>query len=184
MNKFHIPKALPGLVTTAGAALLALVSAPAVAGEAQNTFQVTATVVASCEVGVTSDLAFGDYNPLKPVDGSNGQASTQVNVTCTNGTDFVVALNYGSHGGSASARFMSAGGGNKLAYNLYTHPSYTSVWKDKTVCNDPNGSSASCAYGTGDGSAADTFTVYGRIKATDTPVPGAYSDTVTVTVTF
>ena len=42
---------------------------------------------------------------------------------------------------------------------------------------------AASANGTGNGS-AQTLTVYGQIAAQTTPAPGAYADTVNVTVTF
>src|SRR5262245_48014700 len=56
-----------------------------------DTMTVTATVIPSCDV-TANDLAFGNYNPVaaSPLD-----AATTVDVTCTNGTNYVVSLNAG-----------------------------------------------------------------------------------------
>jgi spore coat protein U-like protein len=72
-------------------------------------------------------------------------------------------------------------GANTLQYNLYTTAAFT------TVFGDGSGASQTEA-GTGAGVAtAVSFTVFGQLPDNATNqavVPGAYTDTITVTVTY
>ena len=89
-----------------------------------------------------------------------------------------VALNAGTHAGGPAnftARAM-ASGSNSLGYQLYLDSGRSSVWGDGT------GSSATSS-GTGTGS-TQTIPIYGRIPSLSGIVPGTYTDTVTVTVTY
>ncbi|MDY0743006.1 spore coat U domain-containing protein [Paucibacter sp. R3-3] len=156
------------------AALLASGAAQAVT--ASNTFQVTATVISSCTVSGTA-LNFGNtIDPLAaavPLD-----ATSTLSVTCSNTTPYTVALNAGSNAGGASnfsARAMKAGS-RSLAYQLYLDTGRSSVWGDGTA------SSATVA-GTGTGS-VQTLSIYGRLPSLANVAPGAYTDTVTVTITY
>lgn len=145
-----------------------------------GTFNVTATVVASCSLGTVSNLAFGNFDPTAAIGAGNGQASTTIGVTCTNGTAYTVALDYGANGGSSANRVMSDGT-NTLNYNLYTDSSYKNVWYDGNTdaCTATN-----CDSGTGTGS-SQSYTVYGEIASGQNPVPSAgYTDTITITVTY
>ena len=157
-------------------ALSSLSAATANAGSANGTFQVNATVVSSCTVS-GSTLSFGSaIDPLAasvPVD-----ASSTLTVQCTNTTPYAVALNAGTHAGGPAnftARAM-ASGSNSLGYQLYLDSGRSSVWGDGT------GSSATSS-GTGTGS-TQTIPIYGRIPSLSGIVPGTYTDTVTVTVTY
>jgi spore coat protein U-like protein len=60
-------------------------------------------------------------------------------------------------------------------YSLYSDSARNNVW-GTTI-----GSNTVAATGNG---AAQSYTVFGRIPAQTTPAPGAYTDTVTVTVTY
>ena len=158
---------------------------------ATTTFNVTATVPSFCKVTAT-DLAFGAYTP-----GSGPIAnSSAVTVECTNGTPFTVALNAGSStGASFTNRNMTGTGAADSAgdtaptsawlnYQLYTTSTVGSggtVWGDGS-----NGTSMVSGTGSGMGTAI-TEQVYGQIPdstANLAAVPGAYSDTVTATVTY
>jgi len=145
--------------------ILALAAGPAVAATATTTFTVSATVVAACSVSATS-LAFGSYTGAGNVD----QTST-ISVTCSNGTDYSVALNDGANA-SGSTRQMTAGGSNYLTYQMYSDAARTTVWN-----------AAAPVTGTGNG-AAQSLTVYGRIPSGQSVAAGSYSDTVQVTVTY
>ena len=151
----------------AGFAVLAAVSASA----QTDTFQVTANVNAACTVAA-NDLAFGVYDPFSatPTDGS-----ATMDVLCTNTTPYDVGLDAGVGTGATVASRKMASGANLLNYTLYQDSGRTTVWGE-TVGTDTES-------GTGTGT-AQTLTVYGRIFALQNAVPGAYSDTVTVTVTF
>jgi spore coat protein U-like protein len=146
------------------------------AGTATTTFAVTATLQATCSTTATA-LAFPGYTPGG---GAIAQTST-VSVKCTKNSPYTVALNGGSTtGGSVAQRLMNFGG-NTLQYNLYTTVSHATVW------GDASGTSVTQA-GTGAGLAtANVLTVYGQVPdstANQLAVPGTYSDTITVTVSY
>ena len=155
-------------VITAGAAHAATATA---------TFAVTATVQTTCSATATA-LAFPTYTP-------GGGAVTQtsaVNVKCTQGTPYAVALNGGATTGGTVAQRLMASGTNTLQYQLYTTTGLAQVWGDGT-------GTSKTQSGTGAGlGTTNTLTVYGQIPdsaANQAAVPSTtYADTVTVTVTY
>jgi len=158
------------------AAMVCAVSLPAWAGSASTTFQVNATVVSACTVS-GSLLNFGNsIDPLStsvPLD-----ASSSLTVQCTNTTPYSVALNAGLNAGGA-ANFTSRtmkNGSYSMGYQLYTDVARSTVWGDGTA-------SSSTVAGTGSGG-NQTLTIYGRIPALTGAVPGTYTDTVTVTISY
>lgn len=143
---------------------------------ATNTFQVTATVQATCSTSAGT-LAFGNYTPgAGPVTGT-----TTLSVRCTKNTPYTVFLNAGTTAGGTLAQRLMASGTNTLQYNLYTTAAATTVFGDTT------GGTGQGA-GTGAGVAtANTLTVFGVLPdsaANQAAVPGAYTDTVTITVNY
>ena len=160
----------------AGAALLA--AGQASANTATTTFAVTATVLKACSVNATA-IAFGNYTPGG---GAINVNTSAVNVNCTKNTTYTVALNGGSTTGGTVAQRLMGNGANTLQYNIYTAAT------DTTVFGDGSGTSATGA-GTGAGmsAAATAFTMYANLPDNPTnqnAAPGAYTDTVTVTVTY
>ncbi|MFG6429200.1 spore coat U domain-containing protein [Roseateles sp. LYH14W] len=158
------------------ALLIALLPAFVQAATTGNTFQVTATVTSACTVSGTT-LNFGaSIDPLAtatPLD-----ATSTLSVVCTNTTPYTVALNAGTNAGGASnfgARTMKSGS-NTLGYQLYLDAGRSSVWGDGTA-------SSSTSPGTGTGS-TQTLTIYGRLPSLANVIPGSYTDTVTVTVSY
>jgi len=137
-----------------------------------DTFDVTATVIAACQISAT-DHDFGTYDALSP---SPLDSTSTITVTCTSGAAYSISMNAGTTvGGAISARLMTDGA-NVLDYNLYTNSGYGTVWGDGT-----GGSSA--VAGTGSGS-VQNLTVYGRMPAGQGEPAGSYSDTVTATITY
>lgn len=166
---------------TAGlaAGALSIISGTAGAVTATTTFTVSATVLKACTVAATN-LAFPNYTP-----GGGAVVSTSaVSVKCTVGTPFTVALDKGSTTGSTIAQRamgLTAAGAGALQYNLFTSNTYATILGDGTA-----GSTSPAGTGTGLATAVTT-TVYGQLpdNATNQAVaPGAYTDTVTVTVTY
>jgi spore coat protein U-like protein len=165
------------MALTALAALTAMTgSGLAQAGTAGNTFQVTATIASSCTVSGTA-LNFGsNIDPLAaatPLD-----ATSTLSVKCTNTTPYTVSLNAGANAGGASAfsaRAMKSGS-NSLGYQLYLDTGRSTVWGDAS-----NASSTSSGTGTG---STQSLTIYGRLPSLANVVPGSYSDTVTVTISY
>lgn len=143
---------------------------------ASGTFPVSATVTSACNV-TGALLNFGSsIDPLAagvPLD-----ATATLTVTCTNTTPYSVALDAGANAGGAAvfgSRAMKSGA-NTLGYQLYLDNGRSSVWGDGT-----GGSSA--ASGTGSGS-SQLLTIYGRVPQLSGVVPGSYTDTVTITITY
>lgn len=133
-------------------------------------FNVRARVPPDCRV-LAGDLDFGTHGVLtQAVD-----ATSRIDVTCTAGSVFNVGLGYGIYGNSPSTRRMQDLAGNRVGYQLYQDAARSQVWG---LLSD--GLSATSA-GSG---AVQGIRVYGRVPAQTTPPPGAYSDTVVVTVTY
>lgn len=164
------------LNATLAASILAAGAAQAANPTVTTTFQVSATVQPNCTTSATA-LGFGNYTPGS----GNVTANSTITVNCTKTTAYTVALNAGSTTGDAYAQRLMASGTNTLQYNLYTTNAYTTVFGDGT------GSTATDS-GTGAGMAtASTFTVYGQLLDSafnQATVPGTYTDTITVTVTY
>jgi spore coat protein U-like protein len=139
------------------------------AATATTTFNVTATVQATCLISA-NPLGFGTYT------GSLISASSTLSITCTNTTPYNVGLNAGTAAGATvSARAMTGPGSATLSYALYQDSGHVTNWGN-TVGTDTKS-------GTGDGS-AQTLAVYGQLTANQYPAPGAYSDTITATITY
>lgn len=158
------------------AAMLAIVSAGAQATTATNTFTVSTNVTASCAVSGTN-LVFSDVDPLANASSATDGTST-VSVTCSNTTPYDIGLSAGtSAGATVAARKMThTDTTSTLAYALFSDSGRATNWGE-TVATDT-------VAGTGTGSNQD-LTVYGRIASgQQTAKVGAYSDTVTVTVTY
>lgn len=157
-----------------GAATVLAASLTAQAATQTTTFNVTATVVSACSLSA-ANLAFGNYDPLAV---TNTDGTTSVSVTCSLLTPYNLGVSAGAHGASVSTRKMliSGGGTETLSYSLFRDALRTLNW-GVTV-----GTDTLSALGTG---LAIPTTVYGRIGSGQVTAPiGAYSDTVTVTVTY
>jgi spore coat protein U-like protein len=154
------------------AAALVAMPAAGIAATATTTFQVTATVISVCTVSAT-DLAFGNYDASA---GAPNDNSSTVNVTCSNGSPYTVALDAGTGSGATVAVRRMSNGGDTLDYSMYTTAARVTVWGDGTA-------GTSTQAGTGNG-AAQAFTVYGRIPTGQFVTAGSYADTVTATVTY
>src|SRR5437764_15442491 len=148
-----------------------LIALPALAGTATTTLSVSLTINAGCNVS-SSPIAF----PAQSVLASAVSQSGSVSVTCTNTTPYNVGLDKGAgSGASVSNRLMTGPASATVSYGLYQDSGHSTNWGN-TVGTD-------ALAGTGNGS-AQTLTVYGQVGSQTTPAPGAYADTVNVTVTF
>ena len=129
----------------------------------------TATVLASCTV-VGSTIAFGNYTS------SQVDQTGNIAVLCTNGTTYTIALDAGAGtGATTSVRKMTGSLGGTLNYALYRDTARSNNWGSTTGTDTQ--------AGTGNG-LVQNLTVYGRIAASQTPLAGVYTDTVTVTLTY
>jgi spore coat protein U-like protein len=159
------------LLTAAVLVSLGLIGAPrsAIAATTTTTFAVTATVQATCIVSATP-MAFGTYTGLL------ASTTSTVSVTCTNTTPYNVGLNAGlASGATVTTRKMTGPGSALLGYDLFSDSARTVNW-GQTIGTDT-------VTGTGNGS-AQALTVYGQVAAGQYLAPGAYTDTITATVTY
>ncbi len=142
-----------------------------VSAQTTDTFDVTANVVEGCLI-TANDLDFGNYSAVTLLDGT---ATSTLQVDCSIGAGFEVALDEGSKGGDFSARLMS-NGTDTLTYNLFVDALHLIVWGDDSgLTEDVSGISL--------GSPID-YTVYGVVDAGQDVSTGGYTDEVTATITF
>ena len=138
---------------------------------APSTFTVQMTVATTCIINSTSTLDFGSPGMLN----ANVDSSSNLAVQCTNSTPYNIALDAGQNGGrNVNARKM-INGSNTISYLLYSDSARSAVW------GNTFGSNTVAATGN---RASQNYTVYGRVPPQTTPAPGAYSDTITVVVTY
>jgi spore coat protein U-like protein len=150
-----------------GASALILLAATSDTAVAQTAnLNVTATVEASCTLqGGT--LAFGTYNPT---DDDPTDSSATITYTCTQGTNVTINLDDGDHAGGPGQRAMAGPGSALLDYGLYTDEARQDPWGVDGFT--PPATSAG----------QESLEVYGRIPAGQQAGPGAYTDTVLITL--
>ncbi len=134
----------------------------------------------SCSV-TTNNVVFGSFNPLAI---GPGDSTGSVRVTCGGVVGLLIPyqieLGPGGSGNLASRRLSS--GANTLSYGLFSDASRQSNWGSIATGTAVSGGILLDALGW---APAITHTVYGRIPAGQTAaVPGAYADSITVTVTY
>ena len=155
---------LGAAVVAAGAPL-----SQASAATATTTFSVTAEVVTTCNITATN-MAFGNYS------GVLLNSTATLEATCSTGTPYTIGLNAGTGTGATIAlRKMRGPAIEELNYTLSQDSAHTINWGD-TIGTDT-------VPGTGNG-AAQPHTVFGQIPGSQFIQSGAYSDTITVTLTF
>jgi spore coat protein U-like protein len=169
----EILRALKPSFPVAALVCAALVAIPPTANPATVTtaFTVSTDVVTACNVSATP-LSFGSYTAT-----STSNSTSIITVACSNTVPYNVGLNAGtSTGATVTSRAMSGPiGALPLHYDLFQDAARTINWGD-TVGTDT-------VSGTGNGS-AQTLTVYGQVPSGQGNRPGAYTDTITVTVTY
>jgi spore coat protein U-like protein len=167
--KFQPP--IKSVFSAAGIGVLALGlgSNSAFAATATTTFSVTANVVSTCAVSATT-AAFGPYT------GTTTDTTATVTVTCSNLTTYNVGLSAGlATGATVTTRAMTGPSATLLNYGLFQDSAHSVNWGD-TVGTDT-------VAGTGNG-LGQSLTVYGQVPAGQFVESGAYTDTITATVTY
>lgn len=139
------------------------------AGQQQFLFgSVAARVPEACLITVASDMDFGSTSRL---DAPRDQASL-IRMRCATDVEWTMTLNNGNNATSGQRRMAS--NGNFLPYELYRDPALLIPWGDTP---------ATGASDVGENEDV-SFTVYGRAFPQPAPIPGSYSDTITVTLTY
>lgn len=144
-------------------------------GSDSRTFNVKIQINSICDIqAAPTDVDFGAVNSTATAIDTTGT----LNVRCTSGTPYNIALNPGTgSGATVTARTMGssdAGNTARVPYALYRDSGRTQNW-GATVGTDTRS-------GTGSG-AVQAVSVYGRVPSANYPA-GAYSDVVTATVTW
>ena len=150
------------------ASFVSVVPLASEASTATGTMAVTANILDSCTLTVPA-MPFGTYS------GTALAMTANLSVQCTLGGIASLTASVGSNGGSGFQRNM-LNQSTMLPYNLYTQAAHTTVWGDTT-----NGTSAIAYVGTG---ATTSVTIYGNIPASSVALPGNYTDSVLVTLTY
>lgn len=152
----------------AAALVVAGVAGTASAATDTKNFQVTMTITGACDIstGTATNVAFGSA----AAGGTDKTATGNLIVNCSNGQAYAITLNNG--GNYAAGRRMRLGATtNYIAYDLFSDAGFSTAWTS--------------VAGTGNG-LDQNIPVYGKVLAANyaTSVPGAYTDTVTATVTY
>jgi spore coat protein U-like protein len=159
---------LVGLGAAAAAAAAPLSQASAATSE--TTFSVTAEVVTTCGITATN-MNCGNYSGILLA------ATATLEATCSTGTPYTIGLNAGTGvGATIATRKMRGPAVEELSYTLSQDSAHTINWGNTPGTDTP-------APSTGNG-AAQPHTVFGQIPAGQFVQSGAYSDTITVTLTF
>lgn len=166
MQKAYVPI----LATTV---LVALgIATTANAATASSSFQVNLTIQGECKVQSASNVNFGTQGVID----ANIDTTNAIGVQCTNSTPYTVALSAGAgSGATVAARKMTSAANDTVSYALYRDASRTQLWGVTQ--------NVDTAAATGNGG-VQTYTAYGRVPAQSTPAMGAYSDLVSVTITY
>lgn len=149
-------------------------STAAIAATATSSFQVKLTIQSSCAVtaGAGSDIDFS----TQPSTATNLAGTSNISVTCSNTTPYNVGLLPTAAGGTANGtgNLISGTTADQVPYKLWTDLAHSNAWGNTVGSNT--------LAGIGNGS-AQTIPVYATIASANF-APGAYADTVTVTVTY
>lgn len=130
-------------------------------------FSLTATVVANCNISA-DDLNFGSVGLIT----QDIQATAHLDVECTPGADYSIALGNGNNYAGSSRR-MRSGNGDYVEYGLYQSSGHSIPW------GWTGGSDTLDGVATGQ----DEQTIYGLVPV-QAATTGSYTDTVLITITY
>ena len=159
----------------ASALLIVLSVSTSEAATTTGSMTVSATVLSACTV-TPGPLAFGNYDPTSA---TPKDATASIVVLCTAGTAYTLALDAGTgSGASITARKMTiAAGTATLNYAIYNDSGRTTNWGNTAGTGALTGTTSLVTL-------TNTFTAYGRIPVSQATAAGAYTDTITVTLTY
>ncbi len=132
----------------------------------------------NCDVSATA-VNFGGYDVLSP---TPNDAVATITVSCNIPPQnpqaplaVKISVSPGSSGSFFPRRVPPLGGGAGRAYNLFTGPTFSTVWGDGT-----GGSATQTNFVTR--ATPWTATIYGRIPPRQNVSAGSYGDALTVTI--
>lgn len=145
---------------------------PAHTATVNFSFAPSITISGSCVIVRTRRLNFRRNGVLS----SNVDRRRAFRINCTSGVNYEIGLNAGTTpGGTTTTRKMERNTGETVDYMMYQNAARTINWG-----NNPGVDTRS---GTGTGN-NQNIRIYGRVPVQDTPRPGTYRDTVTITIFF
>ena len=112
---------------------------------------------------------------LVPTVTITNDGQSEIDVQCSNGIGYSIALNGGLTGAVDPTQRKMSFGANTITYGLYQNVGHTSPWGSSSGVN--------VAAGTGT-SLSQPFPVYGHVPPQATPPLGTYSDTIVVSVAY
>lgn len=132
----------------------------------------------TCNVNATP-INFGTYDVFSP---TPKDTTATITVTCKAPPQnpnapipVIISISPGMSGSFAQRQLQRAGGADQLFYNLYTSPSFSTVWGDGSGSSQTQSNSITSIT-------PWTATLYGRIPARQNVSADSYSDIITVTV--
>lgn len=139
--------------------------------------------VSSCIVSATGP-AFGNYNPMQATALTSTGTVTTVCVVTSHSNTITIGLSPGYSANFNMREMTTVVGGTtyRLNYNLYLNAADTQIWGDGTAPSMLN--TVTLTRHGNQNTITTNSTVYAEIPALQDPVPGAYTDTITVTVNF
>ncbi|MET3442367.1 spore coat protein U-like protein [Variovorax paradoxus] len=160
------------------AAVLAVTATSAAfAATTSSTFQVLITVNKACSVvaGAASNIDFGQVNSSTPA----VSASSNINVTCSKSTPYNVGLTPSNSSTTGAGVMLPAvAGPDTVPYQLRSVSATGPIWGNTATATAVGNGVA--GTGTGATQAIPVFATVANANVT----PGAYLDTVTVTVNY
>jgi spore coat protein U-like protein len=140
---------------------------------------------ATCTISAVG-VAFGTYDPANPAaDTANGSLLATCTWTGGGSTTLTLTTSFspGNSGAYPNRWMLRPGSSDQLNYNIYMDPAYTQIRGNGTA-GTVTGGPAQVTVTRNNRTATATGTLYGRIPAGQSVSPGAYSDTITVTLLF
>ncbi len=174
-----VPEKLFSLVSLfrLSAALLPLHAGPVQALPTQS-FQVSASVVAGCQIqggGVWGTLDFGTHSALDTLSvGTGFVQSTSLIIACTPGTTLNISIDGGSHY-TTTRNLMLVNGNDRVAYRLYTSAGYS------PASEIPVNQYITVGFGN---AANITLPIYGLLQLNGTHQAGTFTDVLSVTLSW
>ena len=145
---------------------------PAQTATVNFTFVPSITITNSCVIIRTRRLNFRRHGVLS----SNVDRRRAFRINCSTGTNYEIGLDAGTTpGGTTTTRKMRRNTGETVDYMMYQNAARTTNWGNSPGVDTRSG------VGTGSN---QNIRIYGRVPTQDTPRPGRYRDTVTITIFF
>jgi len=152
------------LLSTVSMVGLTALAGPALAQDS-DTLTVLATVGGECSVtGATLD--FGSY------DGTEKDVEVPISFNCNAPTNIAISMSGGATGDPNGRQMFNGDFSSQILYELFQDSARTDLWG---VFPEDSADFVSATSG--------TPTVFGRLPAGQSPLPGSYSDDVTITLT-